>query len=144
MAVRIARVGSNVSSGAAENHPLKLPNIEGILIVPLLVIFQCQFPFETHDVGIWLNHQRDAALLTDIQQDVYNDPLNWLGVTFGGEPTVSYDLRGYEVEIAGPQTVKMWNGSSASSGMACTMWYETRKIELLRWANIAQRTSFEE
>lgn len=144
MSIRIAKIVPPViTTGNGSGIELPMPHIEGLLILPQLVVMTIDTPSAGDNVLAGLSFQRDHAGPGSMT-DAWSDPTIWLYHNFGGEPTARIDLRGLQVELAGPQAFVIRNDGGGTRALACTMWYDTRNTDLSNWAAIAQATSFED
>jgi len=118
--------------------------IEGLVHTVDLVIFHVDVVAGSDDIVLALSHQRDNVAPANVRS-TYADPTIWLSQNAGDNSgTWAWDLRGLGMELAGPQAWLVFNGSGATRQFGMSMWYRSRRVGLIEWANLAHVTSFEE
>ena len=126
---------------------LPLPQIEGLIIIPTFVSFLRNLNDSAADVHVGLAHNRDFVVPTigDAVGTLYSLDDVWLAHGFDdGGGSYHRDLRGEEMELAGPQSFVVLNGVNNAREYAVVMSFTTKRIGLNEWAAIATRTSFED
>lgn len=146
MSFRLSRATVTVGNGAGVNVRLPLPFLEGRVNVPIAV----KFVFGGSTPGfasMGLSHWRDHPGAVDANASFHTDDSlwsYWAVATGGVEREKIIDLRAFEIELAGPQTFVVFNGSGSSENFAVFMWYDVKVVDIVKWALIARRTSFED
>lgn len=148
MGLRIARATRQISNGLSAAIPLNLPHIEGTLIIPKVVTFATDLMTGDSRMSCGLSFHRDIVLPTPITGDLFQNPYVWLPHVFsyrgGSGLTTHIDVTQFEMELGGPQAFIVFNGEASPRWFHCVMWYDTRQVEDVHWADIATRTSFED
>jgi len=143
--VAIATETANATTN--EVHPLPLPNIPGLLIIPDRIKVVLALGRVTTD-GITFGLSHNTGLVVGEINEGQNSFLNsWWWHHWEvdlGEPFVLEDLRPYRVRLAGPQTVITANAGSVNLFWGLRLWYHTEKVGSLEWAQVASITSFED
>jgi len=140
---RRARAIVTVAAGLGGNVELTLPQIDGQLHYPVRIQVVVDPIVSGEDVVCSLNHRRDPSVASS-SLDVFDDVGVWaiFGMSEQANHFRQYTSR--EFPLGGPQTFRVWNGGAATKNFVVIMEYETRKVNVIQWANEVVRTSFEE
>lgn len=142
--LRTARANHTQATGGGGSSPLYLPQLEGRVIVPQYVQLGISGdPAAT--VGIALSYNRDWIPEPDALGTIIKDPSIWVFDHFdvaGAELAKRIDLRGYEIELGGPQSLCCYNVSGNNVEIYAHLWYEIKMVGDLHWADVARRTSY--
>lgn len=145
MVWRKAKASVLIPATSGATVPLSLPMIEGLVIVPTMVQLTVDDTL-ANQVFVGLSHERNRTpLVQQSIQDPWVDDAIWLYRNFDGNDRSAFfqDLRLYEIQLGGPQSLVGFNTEAGGINMNCLMWYDTKTIPKTEWAAIAKATSFE-
>jgi len=132
-----------VDAGLWNVTELPLPMIEGQVIMPVQVEWIVNAN-PADEYVMMLSHERERLVPTTAP---WEDPSMWLKfykqVAGPLDPYQTRDLRGFDFELAGPQSIVTFNGDSGTVNFYVSMWYNVKNVSLIEWAALAQQTSFE-
>lgn len=143
MATRIARAQVAIGAGTGAGVDLVLPAIEGQLIVPIRILLSLDFQTQGDAVIAGLSYQTDHPNPQAVS-DLMEDPTVWHYATFDGGSLQDADLEPLKIDLAGPQRVLAFNEGAAARILGVLLYYNTRPVPEIQWANVKNRTSFEE
>lgn len=141
--LRTARAQIVVSAGVGGVVPLPLPMLEGQIIVPEFGTVMLNIEDSGNDVTCGLSWNRSLAA-PGVAESAVTDPSVWWMHGFGSEQSFDMDFRGKGFELGGPQTFWYFNGVASTRICSIILHYSTKQVDLLRWARIAKRTSYED
>jgi len=144
MGWRLARQTITVANNAGAVERLELPFIERQIIIPQFFQFTLGGVPPATFLTIAVSHDLDSPIPTSGFTLILENPDVWIHHIWGANEvvTVERDLRGYELELAGPQMLVAEQGASgAAIEVHCKLWYATRDVSLQEWSAVARRTT---
>lgn len=132
-----------VTSTGAGGVNLQLPFIEGEAHIVQHVQFDMDIIETGQDIVVGLTHLLAGS--PGSVRELWDNDEAWIHHMFGnGENSHDIDFAGRDFTIAGPQRFQVFNGGGATHEFHCRLWYVTKPMPLVQWANLATVTSHED
>ena len=144
MSLRTTRASVSAPAGVGVVVELRLPNIEGLVIVPRVIQFSWPAFQPAGNMMQGLGHWLDTPVPT--ATSMVDDERVWLWHAWNTTSVVTHliDVSELEVELGGPQAWQVYNSSGSPRIAAILMWYDTKRVNLTQWAAITRATSYED
>jgi len=135
---------TNSGGGLSTRTSVALPSIPGIAIVIHQVAFSWTFTQDAVSViAMGLTHGPTGFIHTS-PDEMWDSPGFWVGMigtSEGGYPIFRFDP---PMIVAGPQTLLTRNNSGSQCQFGCLIYYTQTRLSDLAWADLKERTSWEQ
>lgn len=138
---RFARAHLAAPQSAGSSVELPLPQIERQVIIPSLIfITSDQIP----DASMMVAISHNLSIADPANMSFIDDASIWIFVPVLTSAGFIIDMRGFGIELGGPQRLVARNEDNATRNFHLLMWYDTKEVRSIEWAAIVRRTSYED